>query len=173
MQSMYIHICGWHTCCFGPLIVISWHRWRFGPRWRPFWWRCTLAVAPPVCRWIFCGAILARKPAVRLIFANHCRVSFDHDLHLVMRGKLNTPLLLFSDFGARFLDELLCFLYCGVWYPSFGHFGHIHGKRHVGLFKLYPTSLSCHSSWHVENLQEISCCWYSEIGVLPQPYTTP
>ena len=52
----------------------------------------------------FCGAILARKAAVRLIFANHCRVSFDRSLHLVMPGKLNTPLLFFSDFGTRFLN---------------------------------------------------------------------
>ena len=43
---------------------------------------------------------------------------------------------------------------------------------HVRLFKLYPTSFSCHSSWHVQNLQEISCCLYSEIRVIPQPYTT-
>jgi len=52
----------------------------------------------------FCGAILARNAAVRLIFANHCRVSFDRSLHIVVPGKLDTPLLLFSDFGARFLD---------------------------------------------------------------------
>jgi hypothetical protein len=30
---------------------------------------------------------------------------------------------------------------------------------HVGMFKLYPTSFCCHSSWHIENLQEISCCF--------------
>jgi len=57
--------------------------------------------------------------------------------------------------------------------PSFGYCGHVQGKMHVGLFKLYPTSLSCHSSWHVENLRDISCCFSREIRLLPQPYTTP
>jgi hypothetical protein len=37
--------------------------------------------------------------------------------------------------------------------------GRIQGKTHVELFKLYPTSLSCHSNWHVENLQDISFCF--------------
>jgi hypothetical protein len=38
-----------------------------------------------------------------------------------------------------------------------GHFGHFQGHAHVGLFQLYPTSLPCNSSRHVENLQESSC----------------
>jgi hypothetical protein len=78
----------------------------------PVWWRCTLVFAPEACLWIFRSAILPKKAAVRLIFANHCRVSFDRSLHLVLRGKINTLLLLFSDFGARFLYQFLCFLYC-------------------------------------------------------------
>jgi len=77
----------------------------------------------------------------------------------IMSGKINTLLLVFSDFAARFLEQLFHFLYCGAWKPSFGHFGHIQGKTHFGLFKLYPTSLSCHRSWYVENLQEMSCCF--------------
>jgi len=172
-RSMYIHTCGWHTFCFGALFIIRWHRWRFGPRWcRSGWW-CTVAFAPQLCLWIFCGAILARKAAICLIFASHCWVSFDRNLHLVVPGKLDNLLLLYSDFGARSLDQVLRFLYSGAWKPSFGHFGHIQGKTHIWLFKVYPTSLSCQSSWHVENLQEISCCIYSGIWVLPQPYTTP
>jgi hypothetical protein len=35
-------------------------------------------------------------------------------LHLFMRKKLNTPLLLFLDLGAWFLNEIFCFLYCGA-----------------------------------------------------------
>jgi hypothetical protein len=62
--------------------------------------------------WIFSGAIMSRKAAVRLIFAIHCQVSFDRSLHLVMPGILHTPLLLFSDFGASFIDQLLRILYC-------------------------------------------------------------
>jgi len=41
--------------------------------------------------------------------------------------------------------------------PSFGHFGHIQGKAHVGLFQLYPTSLPRPSCTHAENRQEIRC----------------
>jgi hypothetical protein len=54
--------------------------------------------------WFFCGAIVARKAAVLLIFANWCEVLFDRSLHLVMPGKRNTLLLLFKEFGARLLD---------------------------------------------------------------------
>ena len=172
-RTMYIHICGWRTFCFGARFVIRWHRWQFGPRWRRFRWWCTLAFAPPACLWILCGVILAMKEAVGLIVTNHCRVSCDRSLHHVMPGKLDTPLLLFSDFDARCLDWLSLLLHSGAWKPFFGHFGHMQGKTHVWLFKLYLTWLSCHSSWHVENLQESSCCIYSEIRVIPQPYMTP
>ena len=108
-----------------------------------------------------------------MIFTNHCSVSFYHSLHLGMPGRHNTPLLFFSDFSARFLDWLFRFLHCATQKPFFTQFGHIQSKKHVGLFKLYPTSLSCHCSWHVENLQEISHCFYGEIRLLPLLYTTP
>jgi len=79
-------------------------------------------------------------------------------LHLLIPKKLNTPLVLFSDLGARFLDQILRFLYCEVWKPSFGHIGHVQGQADVGLFQLYMTSLPCHRCRHVEYVQEISCC---------------
>jgi len=115
---MYIHICGWHISCFGALLVIRWHRRRFGPRWHRSGWWCTPAFAPPAYLGMFRGATLARKAAGHLIFANPWRVSFDHSLHLVIPGELNTPLHLFSDFGARILNQLLSFLYSGAWQPS-------------------------------------------------------
>jgi len=161
-QIMYIHISGWHTICFGAMsspTVSRWRRWHSGPRWRRSWWRCTSSFAPPECPWILCCANLAKKMAVRLIFLNHCWVSFYRSLHHVMPVKHNTPLLLFSNLGVLFLDYLLCFLTCGAQKPFFSQCGHIQGKMHVRLFKLYPTSLFYHSSWHVENLQEISCCF--------------
>jgi len=43
--------------------------------------------------------------------------------------------------------------------PLYGLFGHIQGEAHVGLFQLYPTSLPCHCSRYIENLQAISCCF--------------
>jgi len=88
-------------------------------------------------------------------------------------GGTQHPASCLPDFGARFCNQLLRFLCCGARKPSYEHFGHIQGKTHVGLFKLYPTSLSWHSRWHVENLQEISCCFKSVIRPLPQPYATP
>jgi len=72
-----------------------------------------------------------------------------------MPRKLNSSLLLFSDFGARFLN-------CGARKPTFRHFRHIQGQAHVRLFQLYPTSLPRHSRRHVENLQEISCFFQNE-----------
>ena len=131
---MYIHISGWHTFCFGAsnsLTVITWHRWHSGPPWSRSWWRCTHAFARPASLWILCCAILARKAAVRVIFPNHCRVSFHGSLPLVMPGKHSTPLLLFSNFAVWILDQFLRFLNCGTRKPFFCHFGHFQGKTHV------------------------------------------
>ena len=161
-RSMYKHITRWHTFSFEALsclTVIRWRRWHSGPRSQRSSCRCTCVFGPQASLWIHWCAILARTTAVRLTFPNYCRVSFDCGLLLVMPGKHNTQLLLFSNFSAWFHDELLLFLDCGAQKPMFSHFGHIHAQTHVGLFKLYPTSLSCHSSWHVENLQEIDPCF--------------
>ena len=140
---------------------------RAGWRWSRLWsphsasgrGRCTCSFASPACLRILCGAILARKAAGLLVMTKHCRVSLYCSLHLFMPRKLNTPLLLFSDLGAWFLNEIFRFLYCGARKAFFGHFGHIQRQAHVGLFQLYPTSLPCHSCRHVENLQDISRCF--------------
>ena len=147
--------------------VTGWGGWRAGRRWSRLWsphsasgrGRCTCSFASPACLRILCGAILARKAAGRLVMTKHCRVSLYRSLHLFMPRKLNTPLLLFSDLGAWFLNEIFRFLYCGARKAFFGHFGHIQRQAHVGLFQLYPTSLPCHSCRHVENLQDISRCF--------------
>jgi len=81
------------------------------------------------------------------------------------------PLLLFSDIGPRLLDQVMSVLYCGAWNPSFAYSGHIQGQAHVRLFKLDLTSLPCHSSIHVDNLQEISCClWQWELATTTTIY---
>jgi hypothetical protein len=59
--------------------------------------------------------------------------------------------------GPRHLEQILCFLDCGARNLRVGQSGHIQSQAHVGLFQLYPTSLPCHSTRHVENLQDISC----------------
>src|SRR5882757_3457903 len=167
--SMHIHTPGWHTFYFITFVSLSvtwWCRWRSGRRCRRFWRRCGGSFAPPAGLRILCCTILAWKAAGRMIFVNHCRVSFHRSLHLLMPRKLNSSLLLFSDFGARFLNQLLRFLYCGARKPAFGHFRHIPGKAHVGLFQLYPTSLPRHSRRHVENLQEISCYFKIEASAI-------
>jgi len=162
-RSMFIHISGWHICDFGwmsCLIVTGWNGWCFGWMWCRFWcrlseslWgRCTHAFASPTCVGILRYAILGRKAAVRLIFPNHSLVSFHPSLHMFMPRKLNSPLLLFSHFVPRYLDQELRFLYCGEHEPPFGHFGQIQSQVHVRWFELYPTSLPCHSCRHVDNL---------------------
>ena len=160
-RGMYILISGSHTFGFRAwsyLIVIRWNRWRAWPWWWGSWWRCTRACVPPVSLWIHGCAILGRKVAVSLIFPNHCRCSFYRSLHLVMPGTHNSLLRPFLNLGVWIHVQLLCFLNRGARKPFFSHFGQIQGKTHVGLFQLYLTALSCHSSWHVESLQEISCC---------------
>jgi len=147
--------------------VSGWGGWRAGQWWSWLWsprsasvgWRCTCSFASPACLRILCGAILARRAAGRLVLTKHCRVSLYRSLHLFVPRILNTPLLLFSDLGAWFLNEIFRFLDCGARKAFFGHFGHIQRQAHVGLFQLYPTSLPCHSGRHVENLQDISCCF--------------
>ena len=88
----------------------------------------------------------------------HHRLSFYCSLHHFMPRKHNIPLLLFSQFGARYLNQILHSLYCGSPKPTYGHFCHIQRQAHIGLFQLYTTSLPCHSSRHVENLEDICCC---------------
>jgi hypothetical protein len=85
-------------------------------------------------------------------------VSFYSSVHHYMPRQPNALLLCFLDFCARFLDQLMCFFYCGAQKPAFGHFGHISSQVDDGLFQLYPTSWYCHSRRHVENLPEIRCC---------------
>jgi len=169
MKCMWVRISGRQIDHMGTLSsrsVNSWGGWHFGPRWRPLgsWlsasvgWRCTCSFASPSCLPMICSAILAKKASGCVVLTKWSRVSFDCSLHLLMPRKLDNLLLLFSDLGVRCLDQELRLLYCGARKPSFGHFCHIQGQAHVGLFQLYPTSLPCHSSRHVDNLQEISCC---------------
>jgi len=167
---MRIHISGWQIDDFRRLSsgsVTGWGGWHARRRWSWLWswfsaaggWKCTCSFASPACLQILCGAMLARKAAGRLVLTKHCRVSFYSSLYLVMPRKLNTPLLFFLDLGAWFLNEIFCFLYCSARKAFFGHFGHIQRQAHVGPFQLYLTSLPCHSCRHVENLQDISCCF--------------
>ena len=137
-----------------------------GQRWRRLWSRlsvsvgrrCACSFASPSCLRILWRAILARKASSCLVLTKHSWVSFHCSLHLFIPRKLNTPLLLLSELGARIFDQEVLFLYCSARKALFGHFRYIQGQAHVGLFQLYPTYLPCHSSRQVENRQEISCC---------------
>jgi len=122
-------------------------------------WRCTSSFVSPACLGILWGAILAWKAAGSLVLMKHCRVSLYRSLHLFVRRKLNTPLLLYSGLAGWFLNEVFRFIDCAVRKAFYGHIGHIHGQALLGLFQLYPTTLPCHSSRHVENQQDISCCF--------------
>jgi len=169
-RSMWIQLSGQQIDDFGTLssiIVTGRHGWHSGWRSRRLWTQLSLSVGlRGTCSSgsqarlrMLCGTIVTRNASVRVVLAKHCLVSFYRRLYLCMPRQLNTPLNLFLDFSARCLDQISCFLDCGVRIPSGGHFGHIQGQAYVRLFQLYPTSLSCHGSWHVENLQEIGCCF--------------
>jgi len=143
--SLSLCICGLHIVDQGTLsshIVTGWLRWPSGQRWQCSWYRlfvsvwcrCTSSVVPPLCLRILHSAILARKAAVRVVFMEHSWVTFYCSLYLSMPKKLNSPLPLFRDFGARYLRWILCFFYQGARKPFFNHFGHIQGKVHVWLF---------------------------------------
>jgi len=169
-SSMWIRISGPQNDDFRWMSsgsVTGWGGWRAGRRWSRLWsrlsvlggWRCTCSFASPACLQILCGAILARMTARRLVLTKHCWVSLSRSLHLFMPRKLNTPLHLFLDLGVWFVNMIFRFLYCSVREAFFAHIRHIQRQAHVGLFKLFPTSLPCHSCRHVENLQDISCCF--------------
>ena len=166
---MRIRLSGQQIDDFGTLssgIVTCLGGWYSRQMWRRLWtqlsalvrWRCTWTLASPLCLRILYSTISARKESGCLVLTKHSLVSFYRSFHLFMPRKHNTPLLLFSDLGARFQNLELCFHHCGGRQPSIGNFCQIQGQLHIGLFKLYPTSLPCHSSRHVENLQEIHCC---------------
>jgi len=147
--------------------VTSWGGWRAGQWWSRLWsqlsasvgWRCICSFASPACWQILCSAMVARKAARCLVLMKHCQVSLYCSLYHFVPRKLNTPLLLFLDLGAWFLNEVFRVLDCGARKAFFGHFGHIQRQAHVGLFQLYPTSMPCDSCRHLQNLQEISCCF--------------
>jgi len=122
-------------------------------------WRCTCSLASPACLWILRVAILARKASGCVVSTKHSRVSCCRSLHLFMPRRVDTPLLLFLDHGARLPDQISCFPDCRGQKSIFGHLGHIEGQEYGGLFQLYPTSFPCHSSRHIEYLQESSCCF--------------
>jgi len=168
-RCMWICISGQQVDNLGMLssgIGTSWGGWRFGQRWHQLWswlsasvrWRCACFFVSPLGLLILCSAILARKASGRVVLTKHSRVSFHCSLHTFMPWKYNTPVLLFLDLGAWFCDQELHFPYCGLQKPSFGHFRHIQGQAHVRLFHLYPTSLRCNSSRHVDIPEGISCC---------------
>jgi len=122
-------------------------------------WRCSCSFVFPVCQGTLGGAILASKAAGCLVLTKHRRVSSYHSVHPSALRKFNTPVLLFSDLGARFPNKIFRFPYCGAGEAFFGHFGQIQCKVHVRLFQSYPTSLPCLSCRNVANLQDINSCY--------------
>jgi len=169
-RCMWIHIFGRQIDDFKALsfrTVTGWGGWCFGPRRHRLCslvsvsvgWSCTCSFASWVCLRIFCSAIWAREASGCVVSTKHSRVSLYRSLHLVMPRKLNTLLLVILDLGTRILDQVFCFLYCGLRKPSIGYFGHIQGQAHVRLFQLYMTSLPGNCTKHVEYLQEISSCF--------------
>ena len=103
----------------------------------------------------------------------HFQVSFYCSLHPFMPRKLNSPLLLYSDFSARFLVQLLLLLYCSAEKPFFGHFG-LFNTRHMS-----DCSSCTQAPWLaiVADMMKIYKKFVSvsnnKILKVPQPYTLP
>ena len=148
-------------------IVTACGNWPSGQRWCwlcrwlsvPVGCRCTCWYASPAYLRILCGAMLVRTVSGSVVLMKHREESFYRSIRLFIPRKLNTPLHLFSDLSVRCLDQILPFLCCCARIPPSCHFGHIQGSARVGLFQLYPISIPCHCSRHVENLQDIGCCF--------------
>jgi len=162
---MSIWISAQHSDNLGMLssgTVTSWGDGRIGQMWcrqsASVRWRCACFFDPPLCMRILCCAIVERKASGRLVLTRHSQVSICRCPHLFMPRKPNTLLLVLSDLGTRLFHQELCLFYCGERKAFFSHFCHIQSWAHVGLFKLYPTSWTCHGGIHVENLQGISWC---------------
>jgi hypothetical protein len=104
-------------------------------------WRCSCCFTSPSCLHIVWGSIVARKAFGHAVVRKHSRVSFLRSLDLCIPRTFKRPHLAFSDLGSRLLDPILHCLYYSFRIPASGHFGHIQGYAHIGLFQLYPTSL--------------------------------
>ena len=143
-RSRWICIARWHIVNFGTLsslIDTWWQRWRSRQRWHQswyplsvmVWWRWTHSFALLVCQPILCYSMWTQKKAIHVAFMRHSQVSYHCRLYLSITRKLNSPLLLFSDFEVRLLRPILHFFNSGARKPFLGHFSHIHGEVHVGL----------------------------------------
>jgi hypothetical protein len=153
-------------------------RWCSGHRCRRLWnqlfavvgRRCTCSFASPACQQIVCAAIFARKASWRVVLTKHSQVSFNCSLHLVRPRKLNTSLLLLSDIGARFLDSVLCFLYCGAQKLSFGHVGHVQGSDCSSCTRRPCLAIIADMS---NTYKKLIAASNNEMQLLPQWYTLP
>jgi len=108
-----------------------------------------------------------------LVMTKYCRVSLYRSLHLCMPRKLNTPLLLFSDLGAWFLNEIFRFLYCGARKAFLGHFGHIHGRRMSDCSSCTRPPCLAIVADMLKTYKTLVNASNNEIGLLPLPYTLP
>jgi hypothetical protein len=104
------------------------------------------------------NAMLGIKAPGCVVVTRNCWVSSYRSLQRFMPMIPDTPLLIFPDLSEWFLNAIFHFLYCGMWKDFLTHYGHIQWEAHVRLIQLSPTVVPCHSSRHVENLQNINCC---------------
>jgi len=181
---MWIHISGRQNDDLGKLssgIVTRWGGWRSGQRWRPLWcrlsasvwWKCTCSCMSLACLWMVCGAIWERKASSVLVLTKHCRVSFYRSLYLFKLRELNTPLLLFSDLGARFIDQVMCFLYHGAQNPSLAILAIFRARRMSDCCSwTRPPCVSIVADM-LKTFKESVAASNNEIRLLSEPYTLP
>jgi len=119
-------------------------------------WTLILSHCLWVRKYLSC-VISARKATVPMMFKMHSWLCFCHSFHGSVPWIPNSLHLCFSDFCAKFVYHVTHFIHGALQLPSCGPFGHIQSMSHVRQMELYLSCLHCHCSWHVENLQEISC----------------
>ena len=161
MRSVYIHISrwiqGWVWCRLSGSV----------------WWRCTRAFASPAWPRILRSGILATKAAFHLIFPKHSQESFHRSLPIVMARMLNSPLLLFSDFGPRCIDPVLRFLYSRPRNPSFGHLAQFNARHMSDRSSCTRPRCLVLVADIINTYKKSVCASKYRIRLLPLPYTPP
>ena len=160
-------------------IFTSWGRWCSGQMWRRFWtwlsvsviWRCACSLVFPSCLQRLCNAMLGKKASGHLICTKHSQVSFNCSLHLFMPTTLNTLLCLFSDLGARFLHQELCFLIDAREKPSLAIVAILKARRMLDCSSCTrPPCLAIVADMLQTYKKVVGAC-NNEIWQLPQPVT--
>jgi hypothetical protein len=178
---MYKHTAGRHTIHFITFVSISvrwWRRWLSGRKWAPgqkcrrFECRCGGSFAPPSCLRILSYTILAWNGARCMIFVNHCPVSFYHCLQVLLPMILNSLLLQFSDFSARFLISYCVSSIVESKNPPLAISAIFNARRMSDYLGCTPPSCLAREAGMLKPYKKLVAASKMKLRLLPQPYST-